>query len=260
MQSIDVAGLTLDVEIHGSGQPLLYLHPEHFLHLNAPFIKKLSTHWRVFVPRHPGFDGRTPPTDFRTVSDIAYLYLDLLEAMDITTPLVVGSSFGGWIGLEMAVRHAARLRGLALLSPLGAKLSGREEREFADLFVMPTEDVQRCLFAGEAPNLDDFDDSTLTQYACDRQYVAYYAWKPYLHNPSLARWLHRITIPTQLVWGAGDGFVAPQYGERLAQQLTQCRLEMLDSAGHYPQLERTDDVVTILQRFDSELTQQGVSS
>ena len=259
MERVDVAGLELDVEVYGRGPALLYLHPEQYLHLNAPFIAKLSAHWRVIVPHHPGFDGRTPPADFRSVGDIAYLYLDLLDAMGITAPLVVGSSFGGWIGLEMAVRNATKMRGMVLLTPLGAKLSTREDRDFADLFAMPLDDAQQCLFAGAPPNLATFDDATVTQYACDRQYAAYYAWKPYMHNPALARWLHRVTIPTHLLWGVSDRFVSPQYGERLAHLLPQSSLDVLDGAGHYPQLERTDEAVALVQRVDAQLAPGGTS-
>jgi pimeloyl-ACP methyl ester carboxylesterase len=142
---------------------------------------------------------------------------------------------------------------------LGAKLSAREDRDFADLFAMPLQDAQQCLFAGEPPDLATFDDATATQYACDRQYAAYYAWKPFMHNPALARWLHRVTVPTHLIWGVSDGFVSPQYGERLAHLLPQSNLQVLDGAGHYPQLERTDEVVAILQQFDSQSASEGAS-
>ena len=79
MKRISVAGIALDIDIRGNGPPMLYLHPEHYAHLHEPFINKLAEHWRVFVPRHPGFDGRRPPLQFRHVGDLSYLYLDLLD-------------------------------------------------------------------------------------------------------------------------------------------------------------------------------------
>ena len=45
-------------------RPLLYLHPEHHFETHLPFLQALSAQHRVICPRHPGFDGRPPPSDF----------------------------------------------------------------------------------------------------------------------------------------------------------------------------------------------------
>jgi pimeloyl-ACP methyl ester carboxylesterase len=246
MERMEVAGILLDVEVQGTGRPLLYLHPEHYAHLHVPFVAKLAERWTVYAPRHPGFDGRQPPREFRRVDDLAYLYLDLLEQLDLESVTVLGASFGGWIGLEMAVRNSARLNALGLIAPLGVKLGGRDERDFADLSALPDEDAARCLFAGPAPDLGSFSGDELTAVARDCQYLAYYAWKPYLHNPSLARWLHRVDLPTHLLWGEGDGFVSPEYGKRLAERIPGARLDVLSGAGHYPQLECPDNTIAVL--------------
>ncbi|MFT5449279.1 MAG: pimeloyl-ACP methyl ester carboxylesterase [Gammaproteobacteria bacterium] len=259
MEQIEVSGLTLDVGMVGDGPPLLFLHPEFFFDSHRSFIDRLSEHWRVITPRHPGFDGRTPPENFRTVDDLAYLYLDLIETLQLDKPLVVGASFGGWIAMEMAVRNAGCMRALSLLSPLGVKLSSREERDFADVFVMPVADALQCMFAGPGPDRNELDDESATLLARDRKFVAYYAWKPWLHNPVLSRWLHRANVPTQLVWGAQDAFASAQLAKPLAQCLPQSKLHLIDGAGHYPQLERCDEVVGLLRNLDAELVNGGAS-
>ena len=40
-----------------------------------------------------------------------------------------------------------------------------------------------------------------------------------MHNPALVHWLHRITVPSLVLWGDRDGIVAPSYGEKLAAAL-----------------------------------------
>jgi pimeloyl-ACP methyl ester carboxylesterase len=62
---------------------------------NREFIEELARHWQVIVPRHPGFGASERPDGFRTVHDLAYLYLDLLERRDLQDVMLVGSSFGG---------------------------------------------------------------------------------------------------------------------------------------------------------------------
>ena len=247
MEKIEVAGVALDLERRGSGPPLLYLHPEHYAHLHDPFVAALAQDWTVYAPRHPGFDGRPPPRDFRRVDDLAYLYLDLLRHLGLKDVAVLGASFGGWVALEMAVRNDAGMRALGLIAPLGVKFGGRDDRGFADLSALPDDEAARCLFAGPPPNLGAFSDDQLIAVARDRQYLAYYAWKPYLHNPVLARWLHRIAVPIHLLWGGRDGFADPALGNQLADRIPHSRLDILPAAGHYPQIERPDDTVAALR-------------
>ncbi len=246
MEQVEVSGITLDIDVLGKGPPLLYLRPEHYAHLHKPFVTQLAERWTVHMPRHPGFDGRPPPRDFRRVDDLAYLYLDLLDQFNLNGVTIVGSSFGGWVALEMAVRNCTRLKALGLIAPLGVKFGGRGDRAFADLSALPEEEAACCLFAGTPVDFSTFDSEQMTMVARDRQYLAYYAWKPYLHNPVLPRWLHRIELPTHLIWGESDGFVAPEHGKQLAERLPQARLNILPQAGHYPQIECLNETIAAL--------------
>ena len=245
-ETIDLAGVQLDLTVQGSGPPMLYLHPEHYSHLHSPFVAQLAQHWTVYAPCHPGFDGRRPPDGFQRIDDLAYLYLDLLERLDLKSVAVLGASFGGWVALEIAIRDSARLRALSLIAPLGVKFGEREERGFTDLSALPEDEAARCLFAGTPPDFGTFSSDELVAVAQDRQYLAYYAWKPYLYNPALVRWLHRVTVPTHLLWGADDGYAAPALGERLAARIPQARLDILPGAGHYPQIECPDETLAAL--------------
>ena len=243
MDQINVAGIEMDLEVQGEGPPLLYLHPEHYAHLHAPFLSKLSEDRKVYAARHPGFDGRRPPSDFRRVDDLAYLYLNLLDQLDLANVMVLGASFGGWIGLEMAVRSTARISCLSLIAPLGVKLGGRDERDFADLAALPDDQAMSALFSGKGADLGSFSEAQLIEVAQDRQYLAYYAWKPYLHNPSLSRWLHRINVPTRLLWGEDDRYVTADYGNRLAARIPSAEMTLISGAGHYPQIEKMNETI-----------------
>src|SRR5712691_5922602 len=100
MDHIELSGIAVETLIAGAGPPLLFLHGGDYVAQNRPFLDLLATRFRVVAPRHPGF-GTTPrPPWFRSVNDIAYLYLDLLARFDLKDALLVGSSFGGWIALE----------------------------------------------------------------------------------------------------------------------------------------------------------------
>jgi pimeloyl-ACP methyl ester carboxylesterase len=255
MERIDVAGISLETIVAGSGPPLLFLHGGDFVAQNAPFLDRLATRFRVVAPRHPGF-GTTPrPSWFRSVHDIAYLYLDLIDRLDLGGALLVGSSFGGWIALEMAVRSEARLGRLVLIDALGVKFGGREERDIADIYALPADEVLRRTFVDAARVVPDYatlDDAAALAIARDREATALYGWKPYMHDPALAHWLHRITKPALVLWGEHDGILAPSYGEKLAAALPDARFARVAGAAHYPQIEQPDAVVDHIARFAQE--------
>jgi pimeloyl-ACP methyl ester carboxylesterase len=252
MERIDLSGIAVETMVAGTGPPLLFLHGGDYVAQNRPFLDRLARQFRVVAPRHPGF-GETPrPAWFRSAGDIAYLYLDLLDRLDLSDATLVGHSFGGWLALEIAVRDRARLACLVLIDSLGVKFGGREERDIADVYALPADEVLRRSFvdpAGAAPDYATLDDAALLAIARDREAAALYGWKPYMHNPALAHWLHRITRPALVLWGAEDGIVAPAYGERLATALPKARFERIAGAAHYPQIEQPDAVVGAITSF-----------
>src|ERR1700720_1192079 len=115
MERIEIPGISVEALIAGSGPPLLFLHGGDYVAQNRPLLDRLAQRFRVIAPRHPGF-GTTPRSAwFRSVGDIAYLYLDLLDRLDLHQATLVGSSFGGWLALEIAVRSTARIAHLVLI-------------------------------------------------------------------------------------------------------------------------------------------------
>jgi pimeloyl-ACP methyl ester carboxylesterase len=255
MERIDLGGIAVETAIAGAGPPLLFLHGGDYVAQNAPFLDRLARRFRVIAPRHPGF-GTTPrPAWFRTVHDIAYLYLDLIHRLDLNDAVLVGASFGGWVALELAVRSEARLARLVLIDSLGLKFAGREERDIADIYALPAEEVVRRSFAdptGAVPDYASLDDGELLAITRDREATALYGWRPYMHDPALVHWLHRVTRPALVLWGEADGIVAPRYGERLAASLPDARFELVGNAAHYPQIEQPEAVAAAIERFAQE--------
>jgi pimeloyl-ACP methyl ester carboxylesterase len=254
MERIQIGDVSLDMRTVGEGPPLLFLHGGDYFAQNHGFLEELARRWRVIAPRHPGFGGSERPDGFRTVHDIAYLYLDLLERQRLSDVLLVGSSFGGWVALEMCVRSLERIGRLVLIDTLGVKFGGREERDFADIYALPAGEVlRRTFFAPErvAPDYSGLDDAEAASIASDRAATALYGWRPYMHDPGLRQWLHRVRVPTLVIWGQSDGIVSPSYGEKLCRSLPEARFELVGEAGHYPQIERPGPVTDAIERFTS---------
>jgi pimeloyl-ACP methyl ester carboxylesterase len=89
----------------------------------------------------------------------------------------------------------------------------------------------------------------MTLAAKNRATVMRLAYRPRFHNPGLPKWLHRIDVPTLLLWGAEDGLVPPKFGEAYRALIPGARLVVLPNAGHAPFDEQKDAFVAAFLDF-----------
>ncbi len=76
--------------------------------------------------------------------------------------------------------------------------------------------------------------------ASNRVALSLYGWDPYLHNPKLKSRLHRIDVPTLVIWGASDGLVKPSYGRAYAELIPGAKFVQIEQAGHAPHVEQPE--------------------
>jgi pimeloyl-ACP methyl ester carboxylesterase len=251
-QSINIAGVSLELEQRGSGRPLLFLHPGEGLQPQLEWLDLLARHFRVIAPHHPGWSNSALPDWLMTVDDLAYLYLDLAAFEGLENAILLGACFGGWIAAEMAIRDTRRFAQLVLADPLGIKVGGFTERDIADMHAISREDYARLAWADPAKGERDLmrlPDTELAGIARGREAFARFGWKPYMHNPHLRHWLHRIDLPTLLLWGEQDGIVSTTYGQAWQAEIRAAQMQVIPHAGHFPHWEQPKDFVDRLVRF-----------
>ena len=227
LEHLDVGGIRLDVLRHGAGRPLLVLHGEAPLDPGAPVVDLLGTHAEVIAPTHPGFGHSARPDDFDTVYDLVHLYLDLLERLPPGPVTLMGLSFGGWLAAEITA-------------------------DILDVFNTAPAEVERRRWhepAKWAPDPDAMSNEALVAHARNREALCLYAWHPYMYNPRLSRWLPRITVPTLVLWGASDGIVTPAYGRAYTARIPAARFELIEAAGHHPEIEQPGAFVERVRAF-----------
>jgi pimeloyl-ACP methyl ester carboxylesterase len=262
LRSITVAGIELELNEQGSGPPLLFLHPGFPLGRfdpAEPVLALLAKHFRVLAPTHPGF-GRTPAPDWMTgVDDLSYLYLDMLDALDLNGVVLAGASFGGWIAAEMAVKSTARLSKLVLANPVGVKFGDRETRDFVDVYSIFDKEIAELAYADASVGITDnaqLSDDVLYHMARSREATSRYAWQPYLHNPKLKHRLHRIDVPTLLLWGEADRITRAGYGKLYADLIPGAVFQPLKNVGHYPHKENPAAFADAIAAFAAGKTRE----
>ena len=248
-RTTDVAGVATEILVRGSGRPILYLHGGEGIEPDLDFVDALAAFGTVHAPSHPGFGGSDLPRRFSTVDDLAYHYLDLIEALGLQDCAVVGASFGGWIAAQLAIKASPRIAALALIDPLGIKISGPETRDIVDLFFHSPE-AQRALLYADPPAIERPDSiEAATRIARNREAFSLYGWSPTLHDPKLRQRLHRIAVPALLLWGAEDRVVSPAYGRAYAEAIPGAAFSLIAGAGHYPHIEQRAATAGELGRF-----------
>jgi pimeloyl-ACP methyl ester carboxylesterase len=241
MSTLIVNGVRIELIDHGHGRPILFLHPHIGLDPSAPVLSVLAEGGRLIAPSHPGFGHSERPAGITTVDDLAYFYLDLMDALDLRDTLVIGVSLGAWIAAAMAVKSTARMARLVLGNPVGIKVGDRETRDILDIFAMLEGEFLEKAFADPTVGRRDYRamaEDEVTVAARNREAAALYAWSPYMHDPKLKGRLHRIRIPTLVLWGAADRLVGEAYGRAFAAAVPGAKFETIAAAGHFPHIEQ----------------------
>jgi pimeloyl-ACP methyl ester carboxylesterase len=219
-------GLEITLLDTGSGdRTVLALHGGAGPRGVAAIVEHFAPGARVLAPTHPGWAGTPRPGWFTGVDDLAVTYLDLLDDEDLQDVVVVGSSFGGWVASEMAVRDRGRRIGsLVVLDGIGPEIEGHP--------------VHLPEPPPGAPGPSPADLATLRAYA-----------GPAIADPKLLRRLARVRIPALLIWGEDDVVVPPAFGEAYAAAFGDARFEVVAGAGHMPAVQAPAATFALIDEF-----------
>jgi pimeloyl-ACP methyl ester carboxylesterase len=251
---VTVAGCRTFVMRGGKGKTLLFLHGAGGGGVWLPCLQDLAQRFDIVAPEHPGF-GRTDTPDWLdNIHDLAYFYLDFLKALNLKDVHLAGISFGGWIAAEVAVRATDRIASLCLIDAAGLKVPGVER---ADIFLWNHEESVRNLFfdpklaeAVLARQLPEIEQDYQTK---NRFTVAKIGWQPRLHDPDFPKWLHRIDVPTLVMWGREDKLNPVAVADHFAKLIPGARKHIFERCGHLPHVESKDEFVRVYNSFVADI-------
>jgi pimeloyl-ACP methyl ester carboxylesterase len=150
------------------------------------------------------------------------------------------------------VKNDSRFSRLVLVDPYGIKIGGPTDRDIQDIWTLHPQKVAQLKWHDQEKGKRDVSqrsDDELYIIARNIESCARLCWEPYMHNPKLARRLHRIAAPTLVVWGANDGIVTPEYGRAYAAKIPGAKFVAIGDAGHLPHVEQPDAFLRELNAF-----------
>ena len=241
-RSISIAGVSLELEEQGAARRCCSCTPARGCSRTAPG----SICWRSITAssrRIIRAGASALPDWIARVDDLAYLYLDLAAELKLENAVLAGACFRRLDRCRNGRPQHPPLRRLVLADPLGIKVGGVLDRDIADMHGMSRDEFMRLAWADPAKGEIDYTklpDTELAGIARGREALAVFGWKPYMHNPRLKRWLHRIDIPDAPHVGRAGRHRLAAYGEAWKAEIPGATMETIANAGHYPHWEQPE--------------------
>jgi pimeloyl-ACP methyl ester carboxylesterase len=245
-----------DVEISGNGPPLVWLHGPWGLNPDRGFVEQLASANTVYAPRFPGTTRGDPDSvhSLQGWHDLVVYSGELFDALKLAAPAVAGHSFGGLLAAEIAAAAPKSVSRLVLIDPVGLwrddlpvknwmVLSEKARRP--TLFADPEGAAAKQFFA--VPSDPDARVDALSQVVWSQACTGKFVWP--IADRGFSRRAHRIAAPTLIVWGKADAIIAPDYAQEFARRIAGARTELIDAAGHLPQIEQPDAVIKAMRAF-----------
>jgi pimeloyl-ACP methyl ester carboxylesterase len=228
----------------GSGEPLVYLHGAGGMTPQDPLLLELATRYHVYAPFLPGYGETEECTTMRDMLDFALHGWDVVEALGLKNPILVGHSMGGMIAAEMAALAPNDVSRLVLICPAGLWL---EDHPIVDMFSLLPFEMPKYLFhdaeAGAkamTSGLDLSDPKFLQDYLVRNARQLGMAGKILFPIPErgLADRLYRVKAKTVIVWGESDKMIPPIYGGAFKDAIAGSKLVNVAEAGHMVVMEK----------------------
>lgn len=239
----------------GSGPPLVYLHGAGGVTSQDALLNALGERHQVFAPLVPGYGDSEEAPEIRDMLDFTLHTWDVVEALGLKDPILVGHSMGGMIAAEMAAVQPNDVSRLALIAPAGLWL---DDHPIADLFAMMPYEAPALLFhdaeAGAAMltagrNVED--PNFLQTYLVTNARQLGMAGRILFPIPErgLSTRLYRIKAKTVIVWGDSDRMIPPPYAHAFKHGIARAELVSIPEAGHMVVLEKPQDVAAAIARL-----------
>lgn len=239
----------------GAGPDLVFLHGAGGVTAEDPFLAELAKTHRVYAPLVPGYGDSEECAEIRDMLDFTLHGWDVVEALGLKDPILVGHSMGGMIAAEMAAIAPNDVSRLALIAPAGL---WDDDHPVADLFSTMPYEMPDLLFhdaaAGAAMmtagrNVED--PGFLQQYLVANARQLGMAGRLLFPIPErgLAQRLYRIRARTVVVWGDSDRLIPPTYAHAFKKGIAGAELVSIPEAGHLVTLEKPQAVAAAVSRL-----------
>ncbi|HEY7458532.1 MAG TPA: alpha/beta hydrolase [Xanthobacteraceae bacterium] len=240
-ETYNINGVKTVVHTAGHGEPLVFFHGGGTVD-GFDFAEPWTSKFRVIAPYHPGFGESGDDPTLANMHDYVMHYLELFDVLKLDRFNLVGLSMGGELAARFASEHGHRIKKLVLIGPSGII---DPQHPMVDLMAVPGDQVLGFLVSNmdvllkrlpENPGLDFMGD----RYREATTFARIYWEHP--GDPKFMRYLHRIKVPTMIVWGDEDKLIPVEHTETWKKFIPNAEIKIYKGAGHLVHLEKPEAV------------------
>lgn len=239
----------------GTGPDLLFLHNAGGVTAENPFLLALAKKYRVCAPQLPGYGDSGDSDNIRDMLDVTLHSFDVLEALGLERPILVGHSLGGMIAAEMAALRPREVDKLCLVASAGLWLDAYPvpdiftllPREFPAYMFHDAEAGAKMMATGGNMNDPAFLIPFLVTNARQLGMAGKFLFP--IPDRGLKERIHRIRARTILVWGDSDRIFPAPYAQAFKSLIPGAELVSIPDAGHQVVLEQTGAVMAAIGRL-----------
>ncbi len=246
-QEYAVDGVKTVVYSGGQGEPLVFFHGAGTVD-GLGFTEAWTDKFRVIAAYHPGWGESGDDSTFTDLHDYVMHYLELFDMLHIGNFNLVGLSLGGYLAAKFASEHGHRVKRLAMIAPAGMI---DPEHPMLDILATPGEQIPGLLVSNfevlkkRLPEKPD-SDFMAARYR-ESTTVARLLWE-HPADPKFVRYLHRVTMPTLIVWGDEDKIIPVEQVQTWRRHIPNAEIKVYKGAGHLVHLEKPE-AVDLIGRF-----------
>lgn len=257
----------------GQGPALILLHGTGgHLENYARNIMPLAQHFRVIALDFL-WHGMSQTEDFEheVIPNLVDQVIDVMDVLGLDSAALEGQSLGGWVAMQVALRHPARVSQLVLTTTMGYRpddgaIDGYVEPDWSQNLASSLEVLREPSYQNVRSRMARIladparltDEAILVRQAIYRQpalaAVQQLFITEYLSGDTIGQHLvtdaalRRIKQPVLVYWGDRNR-TPPSLGLRLSQQVRDGRFHCAADTGHWAQFESADEHNRIVLQF-----------
>ena len=201
----------------------------------------------MIIPYHPGWGDSGDAPNFDSLHDYVLHYLDVFDQLKLARFDLVGLSLGGLLAATFAIEHADRLQKLVLVAPPGMHVPAHPP---ADLSRIPPEQIPSYLVEDIGVIRSHLPAQPSPEFVAERQREMQSLLRVMRRDPDdskLRFWLHRVAVPTMILWGERDRIVPVEHADAWAHCISGARVRRIGGAGHLVLDEKPESVEAVAE-------------
>lgn len=205
----------------------------------VPIAKRISDEYEIILLDLPGFGKTAMPDKVYSIYDYATFVEHFLDKIEVNTVTLLGHSFGGRIGLILAVK-TNKISNLILVDAAGIEKRSTAASVKITFFkfakrLLPSQSAEKLRNAMGSP---DYKTAGVMRPIFLK-----------VINEDLSYLLPKIEQPTLIVWGNKDTEV-PEWKTRIMKKLIKhATLKVIWGSAHNPHIEKFNELTETITDF-----------